>query len=80
LNATIALPARNAWEALAMAERRRGARVLLKDAPAPDSDGLACAGHAIAALGGAGGNGIQRGLPKASLVAEIRMAVTSAWR
>jgi hypothetical protein len=54
LNATRALPARNAWEALALAERGRGARVLRKDAPAPDSDGLAFAGHAIAAPGGAG--------------------------
>jgi hypothetical protein len=77
LNATRALPARNAWEALALAERGRGARVLLKDAPAPDSDGLAFAGHAIAVPEGRG-NGAQRGLPKASLVAAIRMAVRSA--
>lgn len=54
LNATRALPARNAWEALALAERGRGARVLRKDAPAPDSDGLTFAGHTIAAPGGRG--------------------------
>jgi len=51
LNATRALPARNAWSALALVERGRGGRVLLKDAPAPDSVGLAFVAPAFAAPG-----------------------------
>ena|GEM_PF-3592492 len=78
LNATRALPARNAWEALALAERGRCARVLRKDAPAPDSDGLAFAGHAIATPGGAGSIGVHRILHGASMVVPFHWAVTLA--
>ena len=45
LNANCALPALNAWAALALAKRGRGGQVLLTDVGVPGLDGSACIGR-----------------------------------